>query len=112
MPYAMCPICGSTMHLSVLDHAAWYKERHPDAPFGALVPEPCPYCFFDLAVGDTVITRKLINDNVAFDPDQRGEIRAIYTNAEFGNLYVVKLENGEELTCHRAAIRKPLGQEA
>jgi hypothetical protein len=107
MASAMCPICGGVMHLSVGDDAAWYAERHPDAKFGSLVPEVCPFCFSVINVGDEVITRRLKNDNMEVEPNQRGKVSAILTNKEFGNLYVVRLDDGKELTCPRIALRKP-----
>jgi hypothetical protein len=94
------------MHLSVGDHAAWYAERHPEVQFGDLVPEPCPHCFIELTAGDHVVTRRLINDNATIEPGQRGELKSIYVNREFGNLYVVALDSGKSLTVPRAAIRK------
>jgi hypothetical protein len=103
MPYAMCPICGAMMQG---DHAAWYAERHPDAQYRDLVPEPCPFCFGELLVGDRVATRRLVNDNVSIEPGQRGELKAINVNREFGNLYVVALDSGKSITVPRAAIRK------
>ena len=106
MPYAMCPICGAMMHLNVSDPAAWYAERHPDAKFGGLVPEPCPFCFEELMVGDRVVTRRLVNDNVTIEPGQRGELKAIYVNREFGNVYVVALDSDKTITVPRGAIRK------
>lgn len=106
MPNAMCPTCGAVMHLSVGDHAVWYAERHPDVPFGALVPEPCPFCFGELKGGDRVVTRRLVNDNVTIEPGQRGELKSIYVNREFGNVYVVALDSGKSITVPRAAIRK------
>ncbi len=109
MPYAMCPVCGAVMHLNVGDHAAWYAERHPDAKFGSLVPEVCPVCYATICVGDEVITRRLKNDNIEVEPNQRGKVSAVLANKEFGNLYVVRLDSGEELTCPRIAIRKPFG---
>lgn len=106
MPYAMCPICGAMMHLNVGDHAAWYAERHPEAKFGDLVPEPCPFCFGVIASGDHVVTRRLVNDNLTIEPGQRGEVRAVYVNREFGKLYVVALESEKSITVPRAALRK------
>lgn len=105
MPYAMCPICGATMHLNVSDHAA-YAERHPDIQLGDLVPEPCFSCFQELVAGDRVVTRRLVNDNVTIEPGQRGELKAFYVNREFGNVYVVALDSGKRITVPRAAIRK------
>ena len=112
MPYAMCPICGSTMHLNVSDPASWYAERHPDAVFGGFVPEPCPGCFLEVCVGDAVRTRRLVNDNHTIEPNQRGTIKAVYCNKEFGNLFVVSLESGKDIVCPRQAIRKPFDGEA
>jgi hypothetical protein len=106
MPYAMCPICGATMHLGVGDVAAWYAERHPDARLGELVPEPCPFCFGELAVGDPVVTRRLINDNLTIEPGQRGELKAIHVDREFGNVYVIALDADKFITVPRAALRK------
>ena len=106
MPYAMCPICGGVMHLSIGDHTVWYAERHPDAEFGDLVPEPCFHCFGDLAAGDRVVTRRLVNDTLTIEPGQRGELKSIYVNHEFGNLYVVALDSDESITVPRAAIRE------
>ena len=94
------------MHLNVGDPAAWYAERHPDAQFGDLVPEPCLFCFGELTAGDRVVTRRLVNDNVTIEPGQRGELKSIYVNREFGNLYVVALDSGKNVTVPRAAIRK------
>jgi len=105
MPYAMCPICGAMLHLNVSDHAA-YAERHPDVRSGDLAPEPCFSCFQELLAGDRVVTRRLVNDNVAIEPGQRGELKAIYVNREFGNAYVVALDSGKRITVPRAAIRK------
>ena len=94
------------MQLSVGDHAAWYAERHPDAQFGDLVPEPCLFCFGELTAGDSVVTRRLVNDNVTIEPGQRGELKSIYVNREYGNLYVVALDSVKSVTVPRAAIRK------
>jgi hypothetical protein len=94
------------MHLNVGDQAAWYAERHPDAHFGDLVPETCFFCFGKLTVGDRVVTRRLVNDNMTNEPGQRGELKSIYLNLEFGNLYVVALDSGKNITVPRAAIRK------
>lgn len=111
MPYAICPICGATMHINVGDAAAWYAERHPDVRLGDLVPEPCMFCFVELAVGDRVVTRRLTNDNLAIEPGQRGVLRAIYTKREFGSVYVIALDAGEQITVPRAAIRKQRDRE-
>jgi hypothetical protein len=111
MPTAMCSICGGIMHLNVGDHAAWYAERHPDAPFGAIVPEPCPFCFAEVAKDDTVVTRRLINQNVTIEAGERGVVEAVYTNAEFGRIYQVRLDSGKTLCLPRAAIRKPFSNE-
>jgi hypothetical protein len=94
------------MHLTVGDHAAWYAERHPDAQFGDLVPEPCPFCFGELTAGDRVITRRLVNDNMTIESGQCGELKSILVNREFGSVYVVALESGKSITVPRAAIRK------
>ncbi len=107
MPYAMCPICGAVGHLNVGgDIAAWFAERYPGLDLGALVPEPCPYCFGELAIGDRVVTRRLSNDTLTIEPGQRGSVEAIRVNPEFGKLYVVQLESEKTLTCPRGAIRK------
>lgn len=111
MPYAMCPKCGSTMHLNVSDPATWYAERHPTLAIYSLVPELCFYCFGTIDVGDEVITRQLKSDNMEVKPEQRGKVTAILVNQEFGNLYVIRLDNGKELTCPRIAIRKPFNNE-
>lgn len=94
------------MHLNVSDDAAWYAERHPDAQLGDLVPEPCPFCFGELLAGDHVVTRRLVNDNVTVEPGQRGELKAICVNREFGNVYIVALDSGKSISVPRAAIRK------
>ena len=98
------------MHLNVDDHAAWYAERHPDAKSGSLVPEVCPFCYGEIKVGDEVITRRLKNDNMEVEPKQHGKVAAVLTNKEFGNLYVINLEDVKDLTCPRAAIHKPFGK--
>ena len=68
MPYAMCPICGATYHLNVGDAAAWYAERYPAMKLGELVPEPCLFCEGEIAAGDEVIIRRLVNDNETIEP--------------------------------------------
>jgi hypothetical protein len=102
----MCPSCGAIMHLNVGDHGKWYAERHPDDKFGDLVPEPCPFCFGEIDAGDEVVTRRLVNDNVTIEPGLRGSVETVYTNREFGKLYVIKMESGKSLVCPRSAIRK------
>jgi hypothetical protein len=102
----MCPICGAMMHLNVGDGAAWYAERHPDAQFGDLVPEPCPNCFGELTAGDRVVTRRLVNENLTVEPGQRGELKSILRNRDFGSVYVVALDSGKSITVPRAAVRK------
>ncbi len=106
MPYAMCPVCGNTMHLNVGDPVSWYATRHPDLPKNAHAPEPCFHCFSPLVVGDSVTTRRLISDSATVEPEQHGVIQAILPNADFGSLYFVSLESGAFLTCPRQALRK------
>lgn len=106
MPYVMCPICGALMHLNISDPAAWYADRHPYARCGDLVPEPCLSCFGDLVAGDRVVTRRLVNENLTIEPGQRGVLKAISENHEFGSIYVVALNEGRTMTVPRAAIRK------
>lgn len=45
MPFARCPACEQSFHLQVSDVAAWYRERWPQLPLGAEVPEECPICW-------------------------------------------------------------------
>lgn len=111
MPYAMCPKCGSIMHLNVSNPTAWYAERYPNLAIYGLVPGVCFYCFGTIKVGDEIITRQLKSDNMEVEPNQRGKITAILVNQVDGNLYVIRLDNGMELTCPRIAIRKPLSNE-
>jgi len=71
----------------------------------------CFYYFETIEVGAEVITRQLKSDNMEVVPEQRGKVTAILVNQEFGNLYVIHLDNGKELTCPRIAIRKPHSNE-
>jgi hypothetical protein len=70
-----------------------------------------PLLFFEIIVGDPVVTRQLTNTLLKIEPNQLGTVEAIRENAEFGNLFVVKLENGRLLTCPRSALRKCLSSE-
>lgn len=106
MPFTMCPICGATMHLNVTDHRAWYADKHPEVPFGAMVPSPCLFCFPELEIGDQVVTRKLINDSAKIDPGQTGQVTAIRNCKGFGKIYVVSLDSEQSIVLPRAALRK------
>ena len=99
------------MHLNVGDPAAWYAERHADAKVGDLVPEVCFFCFDALSLGERVVTRCLVNDNVSIEPAQRGTVKRVLSHREAGHLYVVELESGKTLTCPRAALRKRCKEE-
>src|SRR5438067_248670 len=105
MPMAMCPICGAVMHLNVSDVVSWYRERHPDAQVGDLVPELCPFCFGEIGVGDKIVTRQLKNDNMEIGPKQNGRVKRVLTNCDYGRLFVIVLDDGKQITLPRSAIR-------
>ncbi len=109
MPYVLCPICGNTGHLSVLDQEAWYRDRYPGVPFGTLVAGRCIDCWTDLATGEAVVTRDTLRHRPV-SAGQRGIVTAVWTTAE-GAVYEVKLASGSTESFVRAQLRRPRDSE-
>jgi hypothetical protein len=89
----------------VADAGAWYKERYPSLPFGSLVPAQCFFCWQEVTVGDRVVVRRLIGQDQAAQPNDKGTLQRIDT-ADDGALYVIVLDSGREVVLIRAEFRK------
>lgn len=109
MPYTMCPLCGSLMHVSVVDHKQWYDER--GVPFGSLVPLRCFYCWKEIGVGDVVVIRHLITPKEGVREGDRGTVKAILASPD-GALTEVGMANGKNYYFVRAEVRPLIGSEA
>ena len=94
-------------HLSVADAAAWYREYHPDMPFGEMGPGPCFWCWQEIGVGDEIVVRRPISPNCGAKEGDNGTIIAVHRSKDgFGAIYIVRMTTGREWYFIRAEIRK------
>lgn len=105
VPFVLCSVCGCSSHLRVPDQKAWYEERCPGVPFGALVPGRCLDCWPALAKGDAVVTRDTLK-SCPIAQDQRGVVTDVWARDDEGQLFVVTLEDGKTATLLRAQLRR------
>jgi len=92
--------------LNVSDPASWYTDRHPDLPFGGLVPATCFYCFGSIKVGDDVIVRAHFTKHPDFAAiGLRSPVANIIASDE-GNLFELQFDGGCDVFV-RGEIRKP-----
>jgi hypothetical protein len=111
MPYAKCPVCGSTFHLQVTDIGEWYRNRYPSLPFGSIVPATCFFCWPEIKEGDRVVVRKIICDDQIARLGEKGTVKSIL-GSDDGSIFIVVLDSQKEASLIRAEFRKLRESEA
>jgi hypothetical protein len=79
MPFAKCPNCGETFHLSVGDVKAWYAEMFPGHIVGDVVPARCFGCWRTLQQYDIVKVVRPLEGNPTVQIGDTGAVVEILT---------------------------------
>ena len=76
-----------TYHLSVTDHAQWYKERGLE--FGAILVGKCPGCWIELKPSKRVRVLRVPGDSPAVRVGDHGQVTEVI-EAQESKRYVVE----------------------
>ena len=106
MPYILCPICGSLMHVVVAAREKWYEERYPGVALDSLVPAKCMCCWPEILPGDRVTIRASLDRDRAKHLGLSGTVLAAISRPEDGTIYSVALDGGATTHFTRAELRK------
>jgi hypothetical protein len=112
MPYSKCPICGNVSHLSIGNIEDWYRHLYPGIPLGSLVPGKCVYCWQELEIGDRIVIRERIGTELLVESGTRGQLVAVLSSPDHGNIYKVRLDSQRERYFVRGELRKLRDDEA